>query len=310
MSRFCADIIISHIMKATFVGICSIDLYSKCHRLPHIGETVHGIGLERGYGGKASNACAQFAMLCDSNMKPSLLTCVGKDDDGKSLLKHFKSININDQFIQVVDKVPTGIALCFVLDKGESAIIIHPCPVTKEIVIANAKHISSSNIVVTNFEIPLDATEETLRIAHEGGAKTILNTSPMPENLNMELFRNVSIVIANELEMSTLGQQDALFQFGVEAVVVTLGSDGACLYLPGKPGISIAAPVVDAVDTTGAGDSFLGAFAYGIAKGMSLEDASSVACVTASISVQNVGTQQSYPKRDHPQLKPLFYKVK
>lgn len=298
--------LVSLFMQTTFVGICNLDLYSKIHRLPKVGETIHGIELEHGYGGKASNACAQFALLCDNKMKPSLLTCVGNDSDGQAFISHFKSINIDEKMVQILDNRPTGVAICFVIDGGESAIVIHPCPVTKEIINANANTIAQSKIVVTNFEIPLDAAKEALKIGKESGAKTILNASPMPDHIDLDYFQDVSVVIVNQVELNALGKVDQLFEKNVGAVVVTLGGEGAELYLPGKEKVCVAAPSVNVVDTTGAGDSFLGSFAYCIAIGKGYEEAVRIAVTTASISVQKVGAQQSYANRNHPQLSSAF----
>ena len=76
-------------MKTTFVGICSIDLYSQCKRLPQLGETLQGINMYRGFGGKASNACVQYAFLSEGSNSPKLLTCIGNDIDGQAISKHF-----------------------------------------------------------------------------------------------------------------------------------------------------------------------------------------------------------------------------
>ena len=295
-------------MEVSFVGICSIDLYSRCSRLPNIGETIHGIGLNRGFGGKASNACAQFAFLCDNSTKPKLLTCVGKDSSGKEIQEHFEKIGIKSELIQISENVPTGLAICFVLDKGQSAIVIHPCPVTLEMVRQNAENLRKSKIVVTNFEIPVDVALETLKISQEGGATTILNVSPIPSNVELSLFANATIVIVNEVELKCIGSVEQLYDQGVKCVVVTLGSEGAIVHEKGKEPVPIPTVQVEAVDTTGAGDSFLGTFSYCLSKNLSIVDSAKVACVAASISVQSIGTQQSYPHFDHPQLIPILPK--
>ncbi|KAH0786639.1 kinase, pfkB family protein [Histomonas meleagridis] len=295
-------------MTTVFAGICSIDLYSKCDRLPNLGETLKGNELNRGYGGKASNACAQYAFLAGESHKPSLLTCVGNDSDGKEILFYFNKININNEMVQTLDNVPTGLAICFVLDKGESAIVIHPCNPTKEMIIQNSEKLSKSKYLVTNFEMPVEVTAEALKIAHEGGSTTILNAAPIPANLDKNIFKNVTIAIVNKVELEALGNVDELFGYGVQLVVVTLGSDGADLYQKDKEKIHVASPKVNAIDTTGAGDSFLGSFSYCISMGMGYEEAAKFACICASISVQGIGTQQSYAHADHPQLKPILPK--
>ncbi|OHT09377.1 kinase, pfkB family protein [Tritrichomonas foetus] len=295
-------------MTTTFVGICSIDLYSRIDRLPHNGETLKGIDLNRGFGGKASNACAQFAFLATQDEKPSLLTCVGKDSDGDSIRAHFQNININNDLVIVSEKQPTGLAICFVLDKGESAIVIHPCSLTPSMVRKYSDKISQSKFVVTNFEIPIEVAAETLKIAHQGGAKTILNFAPAPSTpCDKEIFRNTSICIANEVEMAALGTSvEELHSLGVECVIETLGGKGANIHVNGKDVIHVDAPKVEVVDTTGAGDSFLGSLTYFLSKGKSYEEASKFACFAASQSVQRIGTQQSYCRRGDEVLAPFF----
>lgn len=293
-------------MKTTFVGICSIDLYSRCERLPNLGETLKGIRLNKGFGGKASNACAQFAFLATPEEKPSLLTAVGKDTDGDSILEHFESININKESVIRNENQHTGLAICFVLDKGESAIVIHPCSLTQEMIHQNEEIIKKSKIVVTNFEIPTDVAAETLRIAHEAGAKTILNVAPATK-CDKEIFRNTSIVIANQVEMKELDTSvQELHSFGVEVVIETVGKDGANVHENGKPSIHVPAAPVNAIDTTGAGDSFLGSFTYFISIGKSYEEAAKNASKIASISVQKIGTQSSYAHRNDPEIVSLF----
>lgn len=295
-------------METTFVGICSIDLYSRCHALPNLGETIHGIRLDKGFGGKAPNACAQFAFLSDDSLKPNLLTAVGDDADGKVILNHFDEIGVSKQYVHVTKDAPSGIALCFVLDGGESAIVIHTCPVTLDMVHSMKEKLASSKIVVTNFEIPIETALEVLKISRGGGAKTILNVSPVPEKRDINLFKDASVVIVNEVELASFGSVQDLFNIGVECVIQTQGAKGAMIFENGKEPIHVPSIKVDVVDTTGAGDSFLGAFTYCIAKGCTYEEAARVACIAAAISVTGVGTQGSYAHRDHPLLAPILPK--
>lgn len=292
-------------METTFVGICSIDLYSQCPRLPNLGETLHGTSLARGYGGKAANACAQFAFLSE-NSKPTMITSVGNDSSGREIIDHFKECGLNTEYVQIEKDIPTGLAICFVLEGGESAIVIHPCPVTLDTVAKTTDKIKQSKIVVTNFEAGVPVAAEVLKVAKEGGAKTILNAAPMPPNVDRQLFKQCTVVIVNKIEMEALGTVEDLFELGVEVVIVTLGGDGATIFEKGKHGINVAAPVVKAVDTTGAGDSFVGSFAFCLSQGKSYESAATFACAAASISVQSVGTQQSYAHSDNEMLKAML----
>ena len=295
-------------METTFVGICSIDLYSQVHRLPETGETIHGIGLNRGFGGKAPNACAQFAFLSEEGHKPALLTAVGNDSDGKVIEEHFKEIGISTDLVQHQEKYPSGIALCFVLDGGESAIVIHSCPVTLEMLKQNEEKLLKSKILVTNFEIPVEVTKEVLKLGRSHGIKTILNVAPVPKNPSLDLIKDADIVILNDIELKQFGTLEDLFKAGVECVVNTQGANGANVCVKGKEIQHVPSPKVKAIDTTGAGDSFLGSFTYCLSKGMDYVEAARVACVTASISVTGIGTQGSYAHRDHELLKDILPK--
>jgi ribokinase len=128
----------------------------------------------------------------------------------------------------------------------------------------------------------------------------------MVPDLDRTIFAFATVVIANEIEMVALGTPDDLFAFGVKLVVVTLGKKGALLHESGKETVAVGTTQVEVVDTTGAGDSFLGSFAYCIAKGMGYQEAAAFACATATISVQSVGTQQSYAHRNDPRLSRLL----
>ena len=292
-------------METTFVGICSIDLYSQCPRLPEHGETLHGTRLDYGYGGKAANACVQFAFL-SKDLKPTMITAVGEDSSGQQIIDHFSKCGLDTSCVVKQDKVPTGLAICFVLQGGESAIVIHACPVTHDIISKTSDRIKKSKLLVTNFEMGVENTAEVLKIAHEAGVTTILNAAPMPPNIDRNLFASASIVIVNQVEMETLGTVDDLFKLGVKVVIVTLGADGAAIHEPGKPEVKVSSPKVKAVDTTGAGDSFVGSFAFCLSRGMGYEQAAKFACESASISVQSIGTQQSYAHHDHPQIQALL----
>lgn len=295
-------------METTFVGICSIDLYSQIHALPGVGETIHGVGLNRGFGGKAPNACAQFAFLSDETNKPHLLTVVGNDSDGKVIEEHFKEIGVSTELLQHTDKCPSGLAICFVMDGGESAIVIHPCPVTLEMVEANKEKLQKSKIIVTNFEVPVDVATKVLEIGRQAGVKTILNVSPLPENPSLSLLKDADIVILNEVEMQRFGKIDELFSAGVECVINTQGPLGANICVKGQPVAHVDSPKVNAIDTTGAGDSFLGSFTYCLSKGLDYVAAARVACACASISVTGIGTQGSYAHHDHELLKDILPK--
>lgn len=294
-------------MEVTFVGICSIDIYSKCARLPHLGETMHGEAHSSGFGGKAANACAQFTLLSPKT-PPTLLTRVGDDSDGRKIIEHYQKAGISVNFIKKSTDCPTGLALCFVLERGESAIVIHPCPLTIPIINEYSQQLMQSRFVVTNFEIEQEVAKEALRIAKSGDSTTILTPAPCVPNVDDELLALVDIIVLNQHELLELGDSKRLFQAGVNAVVVTLGADGARVMRQGVEDVHVESPKVEAIDSTGAGDSFLGTFVYCLSRGADIIESTRIGCVAASASCLTIGTQNSYIGRDHPSISQLVAK--
>ena len=293
-------------MEVTFVGACNVDIYSKIPRLPVCGETLHGISMSRGISGKAINQAVQFVLL-GPETKPAIVTAVGNDQYGQDVVHYFDGIGLNTEHVHRRADYATGTSLCLVLDDGEISRVVHPCPLTMDMLDASKDQIERSKIVVTSFEVGVDVALKAMRMARAAGATTVIKASPMPEQGAKEVFKHCNIVILNHVELEKVGSVEELLGLGVESVMVTLGADGAARFERGQEkGMNVAAPVVKAVDTTGAGDAFVGAFVFCLAKGMSREDAAGIACATASLSVQQTGGHESYADAEHPQVKALM----
>ena len=297
-------------LKTLFIGNSFIEIQSNIQRQPKIGETLIGNSVNYQISGKLLNSCIQFSFLSEPKMRPSFFTVVGNDTNGNKIKEYLEKFNIDIGLLITDDKRATStlISMHSNLDKGESKVLF-PCNFTLEDINKYEKEIASFQVVVVNLEIPMDALNQILKIAHQSGAKTIVKASPSPENNNFDksFLQYTSAIVLSEAEFASFGTVNSLFDAGVEVIVTTFGADGATFYEKGShAGMSVATTVVKVVDPSGAGESFLGTFAYCLANKMSYEDASRIACGAATLSVQKKGIVSSFPKIGHPDLMPLF----
>ncbi|MDY6820732.1 MAG: ribokinase [Deferribacterota bacterium] len=289
------------------VGSSNIDLVIRAERLPKLGETLIGESFKIGFGGKGAN---QAVMASKLKAGVSMVTKLGSDIFGKETLNNFKNFNINTNYVYFADE-STGVAPIFVDDKGNNFIVIVPGAnwllKPNDVKIARDL-IATSNILICQLEVPLETTLEALKIAKSAGILTLFNPAPARQ-LPSEIYRYVDIIAPNEVEAELLtgvdinSVEDAkkaafkLFEKGVKNVLITLGDKGALSLENGNLNI-IPAINVKPVDTTGAGDAFIGAFAYRYVITKSLEDSVKFANVAAGLSVRKMGTQVSFPTLD------------
>ncbi|CAL4065951.1 unnamed protein product [Meganyctiphanes norvegica] len=298
-------------VKVVVVGSCMTDLVSYTSRLPNPGETIHGHKFNIGFGGKGANQCIMATRLGAST---AMVAKVGKDSFGENYLENFRNNKVDITHVGVTDEASTGVAPIAVDDSGENCIIIVAGANLKMSVedIKNAeKMISEASIVVCQGEITMEATKAALVTARRYKVKTLMNVAPAIENLDPEIYKNSDIFCVNESEASVctgLSVKDVneakvaatkLLSLGCGSVIITLGEEGA-LYTTKDGSQHITTEKVRAVDTTGAGDAFVGALAYYFAyyPALPVTEMISRACRVASISVQAQGTQSSYPSRD------------
>lgn len=295
------------------VGSCSVDLFVRGQRLPNVGETVIGSSFFKAFGGKGANQSVQCALLGSS------VTFIGKigADDSDGIKANFVSYGVDVSFLQHCKTQSCGVALIEVEEKtGKNRIVVVPGAngeVTLEQLASAKVHISKCSYIMLQLEIPLLVTVEALQFAKNSGVKTIFNPSPVPENAdNMKLVKDslkfVDFFIVNEHEAKLFGGLEVvdvdsaiecgkkLFKdYAMGHVIITLGEKGAVLGILGKEQWShISAPAVDVVDTTGAGDSFLGAFCHFLNDGFSLEQAIDLACKVAALACEKQGCMPSY----------------
>jgi ribokinase len=292
--------------KICVVGASNLDLISYVPRLPRIGETLHGTRFHMGYGGKGANQAVMAAKLGGD---VAMVTKLGQDIFGENTLKNFKSWGIDTRHVLFTDQAFSGVAPIAVDPDGHNAIIIVTGAndmLTPEEIEAARPVIAAAQIVVCQLEIPVEITLAALRIARREGVTTIFNPAPARPDLPDELFQLSDIFCPNESEtelltglpVSTIQEAETaargLLERGAGVVILTLGERGSLL-VNSDGSVHVPATPVKALDTTGAGDAFVGSLGYFLAAGKPLTEAMRRANHIAAISVQSSGTQTSFP---------------
>ncbi|MEV8254996.1 ribokinase [Rhodoglobus sp. NPDC076762] len=287
------------------VGSANIDQVFRVDRIPSPGETVLSRGLNTALGGKGQNQAVASAR---AGVATTFIGAVGDDSFGEMVRTGLAADAIDVSHLKTVDK-PTGTALIAVDGTGENTIIVE-AGANNDVATLTADDsaaISAASALVMQLEIPLATVIEAARIGRAVGTRVILNAAPI-QALPAELLENLDILIVNEHEAAELATDNGLSAdldgigerlLGlVSTVIVTLGSKGAALHRVGSEPVIVPAHRVTAVDATGAGDTFCGAFAAGVVEGMMLDDALRFAGAAASISVENHGAVPSIPHRE------------
>ena len=283
------------------VGSAMMDLTAYADVLPEPGQTLAGQLFTTGFGGKGANQ-AVMAALCGADVH--FIGKLGDDVFGTAIAENFVKVGINSDFVEI-SSTPNGVAHIWVDGNGENRIIIipganHEIEISKAIEAINS--IANLSVVIAQCEIKQEVTLAAFKAAKARGCTTILNPAPFPE-ISAALLELCDWIIPNETEFRELHGQlptsDEIlksFRPGKNSIV-TLGSKGA-VYISADGQIHHApAPKVTAVDTTGAGDSFVGSFAFGLASGKDPIEAMKLGIAIASLSVTRKGAQSSYPNQ-------------
>jgi ribokinase len=288
------------------LGASNMDLISYVPRLPGLGETLHGSRFRMGFGGKGANQAVMAALL---GGRVTMITKIGRDPFGESTLKNFASFGIGTDHVHFTEQAFSGVAPIAVDPEGRNSIIIVTGAndlLTVEEIEAARSAISAAAVLVCQLEIPVEITLAGLRVARQEGVRTIVNPAPARPELPPELYRLSDVFCPNEAEtamitgrrVSTLVEAETaarqLLAWGAGSVILTLGDRGALLVTDGDA-VHLPAVPVKAVDSTGAGDAFIGSLAFFLALGTTLVDAARRANRIAAISVQSPGTQSSFP---------------
>jgi ribokinase len=292
--------------KICVVGAANLDLISYVPRLPRMGETLHGTRFHMGFGGKGANQAVMAAKL---GAEVAMVTKLGRDVFGENTLKNFASFGIDTRHVLFTEKAFSGVAPIAVDEEGHNSIIIVTGAndlLTEEEIEAARPVIAAAQILVCQLEVPLAISLAAMRIARQEKVTTIFNPAPARPGLPDELYGLSDIFCPNEsetelltgLEVTTQEQAAAaaraLLARGAGKVILTLGERGSLLVTE-KESTLVPAKKVKAVDSTGAGDAYVGSLAFFLAGGKPIAEAMKRASDIAAISVQSSGTQTSFP---------------
>jgi ribokinase len=293
--------------RIAVVGSANTDLITFADTFPRPGETLFGKGFDLGFGGKGANQ-AVAARLCGSEVL--MVAKVGNDLFGEATVKNFATFGIDTTHVRIIEGVPTGVAPIFVEPGGQNRIIVVKGAndrLTPADVDAAAEDLRRVDTIILQFEIPLETIYHTVRFARANRIRCIVNPAPAVP-AQMSDLTGADYFIPNETEaelitgrpVKTLEDAAAcatnLLQKGFQRVVITLGARGS-LFATQAGHIHVEPFPVTPVDTTGAGDAFIGSLAVFLAEGMPENDALARANLYAALSTTRVGTQKSFATR-------------
>ncbi len=286
------------------VGSANIDLTTFTDAFPRPGETIFARDFHLGFGGKGANQ-AIAAKLCGARV--SMVARIGDDLFGPATLHNFQTRGIETGHVRVTPGVSSGVAPIFVDESGQNRILVVQGAngrLSPEDIEAAGELLRSADCIVLQLEIPLETVVHTLRFARRQRIRAILNPAPA-QVLPEAALANADYVIPNEIEAEILAGLPAgsaeeaqacaahLIWRGSSRVIITLGANGA-VYADSRGARHFPPHRVTPVDTTGAGDAFIGAFATFLAGGSSEAEAIDRANVYAALSTLSRGTQSSF----------------
>ena len=293
--------------RIAVVGSANIDLTTFAERFPKPGETIFGQGFNLGFGGKGANQ-AVAARLCGAEV--FMVARVGSDLFGPATIENFRRQGIDATYVKQVEGLSSGVAPIFVEPNGQNRILVvkgandavRPSDVDDA-----AEMLKSVDCIVLQFEIPVETVYYTIRFAHKQGIRCILNPAPA-QSIDMGALEGLDYFVPNESEAEAITgaavktTEDAkrcaekLMDSGVRRVIITLGANGSLL--ASRDGTEHVSPfAVQSIDSTGAGDAFIGSFAVFLGEGVKEMEAVRRANLYAALSTTGVGTQKSFYDR-------------
>ena len=292
-------------MSIVVVGSSNTDMIIKVAHLPLPGETILGGEFTKAAGGKGAN---QAVAVARAGGEVNFIARVGDDIFGESAINGFMEDNINVDWVLKDAEAPSGVAQIFVADDGENCIAVASGANARLSVedIENARDvIESADILLTQLETPVETISKAISIARENGKTVILNPAPA-QPLPDELLAKLSVITPNETEAELLTGVEvvdeasaavataSLKEKGVESVIITMGSKGAFVDHDNEQ-YMVPGFMVEAVDTTAAGDTFNGALTVALSQKKNFKDAVKFANAAAALSVTKLGAQPSVP---------------
>ena len=287
------------------IGSLNMDLVTRAPRLPRGGETLIGHSFTTVSGGKGANQAVAAARL---GAHVAMVGCVGNDDYGVQLRDALLAEQIDCQAVSIVDD-SSGVALIVVDDNSQNAIVIVAGAngaMTPAVIDRFDAVLQNAEVIICQLEIPDATVGYALKRARALGKTVILNPAPASRPLPADWFAAIDYLIPNESEAAALSglpvdslqtaesAASHLISLGAGKVIITLGAEGS-LFANGKGFEHFPAPKVKAVDTTAAGDTFVGGFAAALASGKSEAEAIRYGQIAAALSVTRAGAQPSIP---------------
>ena len=290
-------------MSITVVGSMNMDLVITTEKYPGKGETVIGKDFKKNPGGKGANQAVSIAKLGEI---VNFIGACGDDEFGNELIHNLEETGVNTDYIFQIDGENTGTAFITVEASGENRIIAvqgaNNCLEQKNLKKIQNK-ICESDILLLQLEIPVETVLYAIDIAYENNTKIILDPAPV-KPLPKKIYKKIDYLLPNEGELKALHSNNniseeecaqKLLNWGLKRLIITKGNKGLTLYSQNDIR-NYQAIEVEARDTTAAGDSFAGTFAYGLAQNWSEDKAIRFANLAAAISVTNYGAQTSLPE--------------
>lgn len=298
--------------KIVVIGSLNYDIILKSSRLPERGETMPVDNAAFSAGGKGANQAVQAAKL---GVPTYMVGCVGKDAQGSYLLQTANIYGVNTEHVKIIPDVPSGMGVISALEDGSVyASIVRGAnyAVTKEDIDAAEPLLRQAAIVILQMEIPPEINIYAIQKAKACGCKVLLNAAPAMEIPECYL-QMCDILVVNEVEaafylnseldsidLAKAGAQKLSDRYGAD-IIITLGKAGAVVSDGGELAF-IPAKKVEAIETTGAGDSFIGGVGYALMQDMTLTEACKFATACSAITVCRLGAQNSMPTLDEIQL--------
>jgi ribokinase len=293
--------------RIAVVGSANIDLTTFTAEFPKPGETIFGQKFDLGFGGKGANQ-AVAARLCGAEV--FMVARVGSDLFGPATIENFKKLGIDASQVKQVEGLSSGVAPIFVDPHGQNRILVvkgandalKPADVD-----AAADVLKSVDCIVLQFEIPIETVYYTVAFARKHGVRCIVNPAPA-QPIDMKALAGLDYFVPNESEAETISGMpvrnlddakkcaEKFLAAGIQRTIITLGANGSLL--ASRDGMQHVAPFpVKAIDSTGAGDAFIGSFAVFLAEGLLERDAVQRANLYAGLSTTGIGTQKSFYDR-------------
>lgn len=296
------------------LGSLNMDLVVRVAQAPAAGETLLGRSIATIPGGKGANQAVSCAR---EGARVRMIGCVGDDAHGQALRNALQRDGIDTAALRTDPSEPTGTALVMVEDSGQNRIVLIAGANGRVEIDAAAlrRQLQGADFLVAQFETPMPQVEHAIAVAHQTGCKVLLNPSPV-QAIAEPTWRRIDTLVVNEIEAQTLSGLPAagpleaaaagraLRARGPARVVVTLGALGA-VAVDADGARHHPAPKVQAVDTTAAGDTFLGALAVALAEGRSFDEAVRLGIRAAALCITQPGAQPSIPQRDAVLRSPL-----